>query len=63
MNPTPPELVRVESIAVVPISQFISTMKVAEDMLIHKHMSWLRALYVLAEFGIDKSKIRVCHID
>ena len=45
VNP-PPKLVRVESIAVVSDDQFVSTAKVAKDMLSRKHMMWLWALCV-----------------
>ena len=57
------ELVRVESVAVIPYAQFVSAAKVAENVLSRKHMSWLRALYVFTKLRIGKSKIRACHID
>jgi hypothetical protein len=41
IDPTP-ELVRMESVAVIPYAQFVSNAKVAEDVLSRKHMSWLR---------------------
>ena len=58
-----PRAVRVESITVVPNAQSITVSKLVEDMMSRKQMSWLRSLYILAEFRISKSKIRTCHVD
>ncbi len=47
----------------VPNSQFVSTAKVADDMMNRKYVIWLWTLHVLTELKIGQNKIRVCHND